>query len=257
MAGSIEKNASAMIDKRQFFAVENKISGENCELASKKIIAGEKSADLACPSVEHVEPIASTTPAQPRSPHDPHPENFLAEQIPCPACQCSMFWESLYFDGQVHCWKCDPPPGLEFIGRKIARNETTDVASGEVFAVEWEQRIWEGGKPAPRPAMRRAATTTSEPTLPALGGAGGEGAAGDVTGDMGEDDDNDADNSRYDRFVEFRTVDGRRCYALRGWDNPKSPNFNLRLVQAAGIGWEAADRLLDDAQAELRAEMFG
>lgn len=255
-------------DRRRFFASENNFSSEN---ASEKNISIEKSENVAGEAGEPVgEPVAvldpiaspspSPSPTRPRRPRDPFPESVLAAAIPCPACQCSLFWESIYFDGVLRCMKCDPLPGLPsftFWGRKVARHTSVDVNSngttdpGVVELVEWEQRIIDGKGPQEL-ARERAAwiRAKSIPTLPALGDGdcGGEGA--DSNGDPGCQDN-------YDRFVEFRTVDGRRGWALRGWDNPRSPNFNLRLVQAAGIGWEAADRILDDAQAELRVEMFG
>jgi len=226
----------------------------NCENSKNEISAEKNISEQSSPA----EP--------PRSPRDPHSAEFLAEKIPCPVCDCGVFWESIYFDGVVRCWQCETPPGLELVGRKIARQVTIDVRTSDESGldrgelIEWEQVIFEGGKPAPRAAAWLASGQTTQttsaavrPTLAAPGDAGGDvaGDGGDVAEDLRDDTD---------RFVEIRGGDGRRLavtgWALRGWDNPKSPNFNLRLVQATELGFEQADRVWDDAQGELRAEML-
>ena len=58
-----------------------------------------------------------------------------------------------------------------------------------------------------------------------------------------------------DRFVEFRTREGAYGIALRGWDNPSSPNYNQRACAYAAIGVTAYDRSLDQLQDEWREEI--
>ncbi len=51
-------------------------------------------------------------------------------------------------------------------------------------------------------------------------------------------------------FVEFKTIDGRRGWARRGWNNPKAREYNPRLCTIAAIGVAEADRVLEDLQDE-------
>ncbi len=166
----------------------------------------------------------------------------------CEICTGKIFWESIYRDGVFRCAKCEPAPGLEFVGRWIGlpSNPTLVVdrgggadgrgdGQGEADDGQGCSRLDElaGGSPSP--------STDRHPTLVDLS---------DLL------------------TIEGRMLDGRRFYARRGWDNPRSPWFSQRLCMAVGLacaadsegggqvdGCDAADRLLDRGQLDRGADL--
>lgn len=179
---------------------------------------------------------------------DRHPLADLAAKIPCRTCGAKTFWESVYLDGELRCTRCEPIPNRELVGwLAFLLDDGT-----------WQQR-------APIAPRRRESdgAAPSGPTLADAAGGDAEGpgeVAGEVAGHLASGlatDGGSRESLDPDLFVDVTLADGRRAYARRGWDNPRSPWFSQRLCMAAAAGWDAADRLLDDLQADLRQEFFG
>ena len=73
---------------------------------------------------------------------------------------------------------------------------------------------------------------------------------------QGSTDDVPQGSDPADRFVNYVTADGQTGMALRGWNDPRSANYNQRLCMSVCIGAKRYKQLLDEWQDELREEIF-
>lgn len=234
---------------------KNKFPSPSPEFTPQKTISQE----ISVATVNSASPVAPST--------SRYSEISLLEKIPCKICGGKFFWETIYLDGELRCFTCEPPPGRELVGWIVGRNSDGS----------WQDRAPHGTgiKPrVPQASQENAAAAPDCPTLAESAAGGDDGGEGRgealVIDPAGVDDRRPATDP--DLFVTLTLADGRQAYARRGWNNPRSPWFSQRLCMAVGLsraagvdeeggpvaavdGFEQADWLLDRVQGELRAEI--
>lgn len=189
-------------------------------------------------------------------------EISFAEKIPCRKCGVKLFWESIYLDGELRCCRCEPIPSDEFVGRLVCLH---DDGTWQVKNPRESRRAGEGRHDDQRQGPAAANCTTLADGV----GDWGEGRRGESyvdAADLSGDDvvrielpadyrgPADLDDDPTSVFVRYVTADGRGGWARRGWNNPRSPEFNPRLCLVASVGEERAEREFDAMDREIRRE---
>jgi hypothetical protein len=181
-------------------------------------------------------------------------EISFAEKIPCRNCGVKLFWESIYSDGELRCCRCEPIPSDEFIGRLVCLH---DDGTWGVKNPRESRRAGEGRQDD----LQQGPAAANCTTLADDAGDWGEGQRGEsyvdaagIGGDAANGLASDLDEDPTSVFVRYVTVDGRGGWARRGWDNPRSLQFNPRLCLVVSVGEERAEREFDAMDRQIRRE---